>query len=65
MDSNIIAISQAIAGLDCDEEIKKCLQALFNEELFGTGSTSVPKTFYVKQVELHSENWLPKGRRTK
>lgn len=59
--SNVIAISQAIAELDCDEEIKKCLQALFNEELTGTNSINASKNFYVKQVELCAKSWTPKG----
>jgi hypothetical protein len=59
MDTSSIAIAQAIAGLDCDEEIKNCLRKLFNEELAPSSSGPVPQNFYVRQVEAHAENWKP------
>jgi hypothetical protein len=59
MDISAIAISRAIASLDCDEEIKKCLSALFNEELAIGSGAQVPKNFYVRQVEMRAENWSP------
>jgi hypothetical protein len=59
MDTSSIAIAQAIAGLDCDEEIKNCLRKLFNEELAPSSTSAVPQSFYVRQVEAHAENWNP------
>ena len=60
MDTSSIAIAQAIAGLDCDEEIKDCLRKLFNEELTPSSSSSVPQSFYVRQVEAYAEDWTPR-----
>lgn len=59
MDTSSIAIAQAIARLDCEEEIKNCLRKLFNEELMPSTSGAVSQAFYVRQVEAHAENWTP------
>lgn len=59
MDSAVIAIAKAIAELDCDNSIKKCLQTLFNEELNSITPTSVASTVYVRNIELLAENWTP------
>lgn len=65
MDNSAIAISVAIAKLDCDDEIKKCLSALFNEELAVGSGEQVPRNFYVRQVEMRAENWSPKEGKSK
>lgn len=58
MDS-IVAIAQGIANLDCEPEIKECLQALMNLELMSTAGTPVTKLTYAREIESRFENWQP------
>lgn len=54
MEDSSIAIAQAIAALECAEEIKTYLRALFNQELL---DPSLQLTFYVRQAEELATNW--------
>ena len=60
METNNLAVAHAISGLDCDDEIKKCLSRLFSEELAPSTTGAVPQAFYIRQVEAHAENWSPR-----
>jgi hypothetical protein len=55
---NSVSIAMAIAGLNCDDEIKKYLRTLFNEELNGT---TVSQIFYVKHAEIQAQAWTQKS----
>lgn len=59
METNNVAVAQAINELECDDEIKKCLSRLFIEELAPSTTGAVSPTFYIRQVEAHAENWNP------
>lgn len=58
MDS-IVAIAQQIAGLDCEPEIKECLQALMNHELVSNSGAPVTKLTYIREIDSRFENWEP------
>jgi hypothetical protein len=59
METNNVAVAQAINELDCYDEIKKCLSRLFIEELAPSTTGVVPQAFYIRQVEAHADNWNP------
>lgn len=58
MDS-IVAIAHGIANLDCEPEIKECLQALMNLELISSSGSPVTKLAYAREIESRFENWQP------
>jgi len=58
MDSRT-AIARGIAGLDCSQEVKMCLSALFNRELISSAGNQVTQTSYSHEVELHFDKWDP------
>jgi hypothetical protein len=63
MDS-IVAIAQGIAGLDCEPEVKECLQALINLEMRSNAATPVSKLAYAREIEARFENWKPEQSET-
>jgi len=54
MEDSSIVIAQAIAALECAEEIKKYLRGLFNQELL---DPSLAISFYVRQAEELAAGW--------
>jgi len=56
MEDSSIVIAQAIASLECAEEIKKYLRGLFNQELL---DPSLAIAFYVRQAEELAAGWSP------
>lgn len=56
MDS-IVGIAKGIANLDCEPEIKECLQALMNLELMSSAGNPVTKLTYSREIEMRFENW--------
>lgn len=56
MDS-IVAIAQEIAGLNCEPEIKECLQALMNHELVSNANTPVSKLTYIREIDAKFDSW--------
>lgn len=56
MDS-VVAIAQGIAELDCEPQIKECLQSLFNLELVNNSGTPVTKLTYIREIESRYDQW--------
>jgi hypothetical protein len=54
MEDSSIVIAQAIALLECSQEIKKYLRGLFNQEIL---DPSLAISFYVKQAEELAAGW--------
>jgi hypothetical protein len=58
MEDSSIVIAQAIASLDCADEIKAYLRGLFNQELL---DPNLAISFYVRQAEELASNWNQVG----
>lgn len=58
MKANATIVARGIAQAQCDENIKKCLQALFNFEL-QNASVKNPqyKEKYKEIIDLSLQNW--------
>jgi hypothetical protein len=54
MEDSSIVIAQAIASLDCADEVKAYLRRLFNQELL---DPNLGISFYVRQAEELASNW--------
>ena len=60
MKANATIVARGIAFADCDENIKKCLLALFNFELENTNVRNPQyKEKYRDIIDLNSQNWSP------
>lgn len=58
MKANASIVAQGIALSQCDESIKKCLQALFNFELQNTHTKNPQyKEKYKEIIDANIENW--------
>lgn len=58
MKANATIVAKGIAFSDCDENVKKCLLALFNFELENTNVKNPPyKEKYRDIIDLNSQNW--------
>ena len=58
MKANATIVAKGIAFSNCDENVKKCLLALFNFELENTNVKNPPyKEKYRDIIDLNSQNW--------
>jgi len=56
--ANATIVAKGIAFSNCDENVKKCLLALFNFELENTNVKNPPyKEKYRDIIDLNSQNW--------
>lgn len=66
MKANATIVARGIAFSDCDENIKKCLLALFNLELENTNVKNPQyKEKYRDIIEANSQNWKPNNSESK
>ena len=60
MKANATIVAKGIAFAECDENIKKCLLALFNFELENTNVKNPQyKEKYRDVIEANAKNWSP------
>lgn len=66
MKANATIVAKGIAFAECDENIKKCLLALFNFELENTNVKNPQyKEKYRDVIEANAKNWSPNSESTK
>jgi hypothetical protein len=54
MEDSSIVIAQAIASLQCADEVKTLLRGLFNQELL---DSNLAVSYYVRQAEEIAATW--------
>ncbi len=57
MTDSKMAIAKGIAELECEDEIKQLLSALFNIELLSGNAEPPSKASYVKEIENRFQTW--------